>query len=145
MILPGAQGHVGGGTPHIQGYDVPVSCLMGPVESPDHASRGSAEDRAHRLAGRQGGADAASRGLHYPEALAQGALQVGQIPAHQRSHIRVYHHGAGALVLPELGQHLAGEGEERARVQPLQGLPDHLLVQWVQEGEQEADGHCFGP
>ena len=58
------------------------------------------------------------------------------------AHVGVDHHGAGALVFPELWQHPAGDGDEGLIGEGPQSFQDRFFVGRVQEGKQEGHRHA---
>jgi len=111
----------------------------------DHRRGRARFDDAHRELCRSLGRGDAPRGEHDEQPAAEA--QPGQALAHapqvglgERLHVGVGHRGAGALVLPDLRQHLVGDRERGLRQllgqQPLQ----RQLVRRVLERIEQAHG-----
>ena len=79
-------------------------------------------------------------GAGSPASSARSASRA-QVGAQPRREVGVGRRGGEALVLAELGQHLAGERDVHARQRRAQRLADRALVLGVQEGEEQAHRH----
>ena len=139
----GAQRNVGGGSAHVQGDDVGVAGLDAGVKRADDSAGGSAEDGANGLFSGEAGGDAAPGGLHDAEAATEDRFQLGEVAGHDGADVGVDDHGAGALVLAELGQDFRGDRDEWAVGQFSEALGQGLLVDGVEEGEEEGDGDAI--
>ena len=112
------------------------------VRGADDAAGRTAEDGADGLKPRQVHGDGAARRLHHAHGPSEPLAQPVEVARHQRADVGVHDDGAGALVLPELRQHLARRRDERGGVG--QRFGEHALVIGMEEREQQADRHGLG-
>ena len=136
---------VGRRAAHVEGEDVVEPRLAGDVERAGDAARRAREDAidrvAHRLARRhQTGVRAEDVDVAGRTDALQLLLQAVDVRRDLRPDVRVHARGQRPLVLAELGQHVRGERHREPRIQPLDDLPDLLLVRRVDVRVDEPHG-----
>ena len=128
-----AERHIGRGATHVEREDVVVACLAGDVERAGDAAGRAGEDAVdrvpHRLLRRhQAGVRPQDVDFGLRADPAELRLQVLDVARDLRPDVGVHAGGQGALVLPELGQDVAGQRHRKAGVEALDDRSDLLLV-----------------
>ena len=136
---------VGARAAHVEGQHVLVAAGPRDVRRADDAAGRAGEHAAGRLARGRLDVEHAARGLHDQRRrharLVGRAGQPLQVGGELRGEVGVGDRGREALVLAELGQHLAGERDVDVAERLAHRLAHALLVLGVQEREQQAHRH----
>ena len=138
------QARLGGGAAHVEGNEVGAAGLPGHQRCRDDAGRRARFDghgrHRHGLGSLQ---DAAVRCHHVERRQllgTRGPFQALQIRREDRADVGAHGRGAGALVLLDLGQHLAGEVDRDAGQGGAQASAQPALVVGIEEAEEQRDG-----
>src|SRR5215210_7454319 len=130
---------------HVEGEGICITAEGTHISRADYASRRAREDTASGVGDGIVHAGYSARGLHYQRRWTPGffhplrqPLQVGGEP---RGQVGVGGGRGEALVLAELGQDLAAEGDVHVGERFSQRLADLPFVFWMREGEQQAYGY----
>jgi len=136
---------LGGGATHVEGDHVLLTGHLAKEGCGEAAARRTRFQQADREGACRLRRDEAAGRVHEIEraaeaALPQLALEAAQILLHQRLHESVGASGDEALILPELGNHLARERDRELGIEGADGFCGLALMCAVAIGVQEADG-----
>ena len=134
-------GDIGRRAAHVERDDVPDPARARRPRRAEHAGGRTREHRVDGRADRPRDAAHAAAGPHHADARAGHVLDATQVPLEDGLYVRVQRRRRRALVLTELGKHVARHRDRDIRAEHLADELGHaLLVRRVRVGVEQTDG-----
>ena len=144
------QAGLGRGAAHVERNHIPLAGKLAEEGRGEAAARRARFEETDREGARGLGRNEAAGRMHQPQraaeaALPQLALEAAHIEVHQRLHEGIGAGGDEALILAELGHHLARQRHGDLGIERADRLARRPLMRRVAVGVQEADGDRLDP